>query len=107
MVYLLPFMSYLAGFKSVSARPSARPPAGTGYDDKYRPGSYSFVERQKLEIEITVESCDDTYNKKARQLVGQCETRRHLSHSDFRLYYLLSLVPKTFMHGRASTRMGE
>ena len=40
MVYLLPLLSsYLAGCKSASVRP--------GYDDKYRSGSHSFVERQK------------------------------------------------------------
>ena len=38
MIYLLPFLSYSAGPKSVSVRP--------GYDDKYHSRSYRFVERQ-------------------------------------------------------------
>ena len=46
MVYLLPFLSYLAGSKSVSARPHVR----HGYDDKYRSRNYSFVERQKYSV---------------------------------------------------------
>ena len=48
-----------------------------------------------------------TINKKAHQLVGQCEMPRHPSHNDCRIQYLLSLVPKTFVYCRASTRMGE
>ena len=43
MVYLLPFLSYLADSKSVFARPSDPDP---GYDDKYHYRSYRFVERQ-------------------------------------------------------------
>ena len=42
LVYLLPILSYLAGFKSVCTCPSVRPE----YDDKYRSTSYHFVERQ-------------------------------------------------------------
>ena len=38
------FLSYLACSKSASVHPPVRP----GYDDKYRSGSYRFVERQKL-----------------------------------------------------------
>ena len=38
----LPLSSYLAGSKTVSARPSA-----PRYDDRYRSRSYCFVERQK------------------------------------------------------------
>ena len=45
-MYLLPISSYLAGPKSVSACPPVRP----GYDDKYRPRSYRFVEREKLVV---------------------------------------------------------
>ena len=41
MIYLLPFSSYLAGSKSVSA-PRPR------YDDKYGSRSHHFVDRQKL-----------------------------------------------------------
>ena len=41
-----------------------------------------------------------TRNKKVHQLMGQCETRRHSSHSGCRIKYLLSLAPKTFMHYR-------
>ena len=44
MVHLSPLLSYLAGSKIVSARPSFRP----GYDDKYCSRSYRFVELQKL-----------------------------------------------------------
>ena len=40
MVYVLPFLSYLAGSKSVSVR--------LRYDDKYHSRSYCFVEWQKL-----------------------------------------------------------
>ena len=43
MVYLLPFLSYVAGSKSVTVRPPVRP----GYDDKYRSISYRFVDWQK------------------------------------------------------------
>ena len=39
LVYLLPFLSYLACSKSTSIRP--------GYDDKYRSRSYRFVEQQQ------------------------------------------------------------
>ena len=42
-------------------------------------------------------------NKKAHQLVGQCELRHHSSHSDCRIHFFV----KTFMQYRASTRMGE
>ena len=42
LVYLLPFSSYSAGSKTVSVRP----PVGLGYDDKYCPRSYHFIERQ-------------------------------------------------------------
>ena len=44
--------------------------------------------------------CRNKLDKKAHQLVGQCETRRHSSHSDCRIQYLLSLVPNMFMHYR-------
>ena len=43
MVYLLPFLTYLAGYKSISASPPVRP----GYDDKYHSRGYRFVERRK------------------------------------------------------------
>ena len=46
-------------------------------------------------------------NKKALRLVGQCETPRLSSHSDCRLKYLISLVSKTFVRYRASSRIGE
>ena len=39
MVYLLPFLSYLAGSRSVSVRLPVLP----GYDDKYHSRSYRFV----------------------------------------------------------------
>ena len=56
---------------------------------------------------ISSKTFRDIKNKKAHQLAGQCETRRHSSHSDCRRYYLPSLVPKTFMHDHALTRSGE
>ena len=43
MFYPLPFLSYLAGSKSASARPPVR----HRYDDKFSSRSYHFVERQK------------------------------------------------------------
>ena len=52
MVYLLPFLSYLANSKSVSVRPPTCPPIRPGYDDKYRSRSYRFVERQKRPVLI-------------------------------------------------------
>ena len=48
MVYLAPFLSYLAGSKGVSAHPPVRPE----YDDKYRSRSYRFVDRQKVDIDV-------------------------------------------------------
>ena len=42
-------------------------------------------------------------NKKAHQVVGQCRS----SHNDCRIYCLPSLVPKTFVHYRVSTRIGK
>ena len=44
-MYLLPFVSYLSGWKSVCTH--RRPPVRPGCDDKYRSSNYSFVERQK------------------------------------------------------------
>ena len=41
--HMLPLCAYLAGSKSVCARPPVLP----GNDDKYRSGSHRFVERQK------------------------------------------------------------
>ena len=50
----------------------------------------------------------EEYNKKTHQLVGKCETRRHSSNSDcHKKYCLLSVVPKTFVHYRVPTRIGE
>ena len=46
MVYLLPFLSYIAGSESVSVHPPVRP----GYGDKYRSGSYRFFERKRSRI---------------------------------------------------------
>ena len=54
VVYFLPFCSYLAGSKSVSARPSihpsAHPPVQPGYDSTYCSRSYRFSERQNCHI---------------------------------------------------------
>ena len=46
MVYLLPFLSYLAGSESVSVHPPVRPHVRPGYDDKYHSVGYRFVEQQ-------------------------------------------------------------
>ena len=43
MVYLVPFLSYLAGSKGISVRPPVRP----GQDHKYSSRSYRFVERHE------------------------------------------------------------
>ena len=61
-------------------------------------------------LNFEVASCSsfrDIQNKKAHQLVGQCKTRRHSSNSDCRIQCLPSLVPKTFVHYRTLTCMGE
>ena len=59
MVYLLPFLSYLAGSNNVSACPPIRPV----YDDRYRSRCYRFVEQQKSISLNEVLHPHDTYNK--------------------------------------------
>ena len=61
-VYLLPFLSYLAGSKSVSARPPVRPPVRPGYDDKYRSRSHRFVEWQLINSLLLVVHSHNTTN---------------------------------------------